>query len=260
MNSIPLGGERVGHLFVGPARRAAAGHPADATHAFDDRGVVPVRVLEPEQLGVLAPRRFVADLLLVAHFDRVVRVEPDDAVVLHVHGRHAVAGGGHEEGVVEADLQRAGLDFVVPLRPFVAAETEMPLADGAGRVARLLQERGDRRRAGRNRKGHVPRRNARAGLLPPRVRAGENGATRRRAGRSRRMGVGVAKPFLREPIKIRRAGMFRAVAGKIAVADVVCQDQHDVRLARLCVGSVGDCGGCSRRQTGRGDDERCKYA
>ena len=68
-----------------------------------------------EQLGMVLAGRLVADRLVVADLDRVGRVEADDAVVLDVHAGHAVAGGGDDEAVVEADLQRAGLDLAVPV-------------------------------------------------------------------------------------------------------------------------------------------------
>ena len=80
--------------------------------------------------------RLVADGLLVADPDRVGRVEADDAAVLDVDARHAVAGGGDEEAVVEADVERAGRDVAVPVE-VARAQPEVPLADDAGRVAGL---------------------------------------------------------------------------------------------------------------------------
>ena len=116
-------------------------HVADAADAVDDRHVVPVAGLHLEQLGVLPAGRIVADRLAVADLDRVARIEADDAVVLDVHARHAVAGGRDEEAVVEADLERAGLDVGRSSRGCPLAEAEVPLADDAGRVAGLLQDR-----------------------------------------------------------------------------------------------------------------------
>ena len=95
------------------------GHPADAADAVDDRVVVAVAAsaLELEQLGILAPGRLGADFFAIAHLDRIGGIESDDAMVLHIDARHAVAGRGHDEGVVEADLERPGLDLAVPIRP-----------------------------------------------------------------------------------------------------------------------------------------------
>ena len=69
--------------------------------------------------------------------DRVVGIEADHAVVLDVDAGHAVAGGGDDEGVVEADLERAGLDLAVPVE-VAGAQAEVPFADDAGAVAGLL--------------------------------------------------------------------------------------------------------------------------
>ena len=50
--------------------------------------------------------------------------------------------------VVEADVERAGLDLAVPVGVAGRAEAEVPLADDAGRVAGALQHRRQRRPAG----------------------------------------------------------------------------------------------------------------
>ena len=77
---------------------------------------------------------------LVADLDGIVGIEADDAVVLDVDARHAVARGRDDEAVVEADFERAGLDLAVPIG-LAVAEAEVPFADDAGGVAGLLQDR-----------------------------------------------------------------------------------------------------------------------
>ena len=57
--------ERVGHVFVHPARVLAARHPTDAADAVDDGHVMAVRVLELEQLRMFRASRIIADLALV---------------------------------------------------------------------------------------------------------------------------------------------------------------------------------------------------
>ena len=79
--------------------------------------------------------------LVVVDLDRVGRVEADDAMVLDEDAGHAVAGGGHDEAIVEADLERAGLDLAVPIEGSSLAQAEVPLADDAGRVAGLFEDR-----------------------------------------------------------------------------------------------------------------------
>ena len=128
-------GERVRHLLVIPAGRFPSGHPADAADAVDDGHVVPVGVLEFEQLRVLASGRFVTDFLLVTDVDRIVRIEPRDTMVLDIHGWNAVAGGRHDESLVEADFQWSRLDLAVPIRPAFGAQPYVPFADHARAIA-----------------------------------------------------------------------------------------------------------------------------
>ena len=82
--------------------------------------------------------------------------------------------------VVEADLERAGLDLAVPV-DVALAQAEVPLADDAGRVARLLEHRRQRRPAGlddqRASPGRMPVPCLRHGVL-----AGQQRVARRRAG------------------------------------------------------------------------------
>ena len=77
-------------------------------------------------------------------------------MVFDVDAWHAIAGGRDDESVVEADLERAGLDLAVPIDRAVT-QSEMPFADDAGRVAGLLQHRGERGTPGRDDQGRVPR-------------------------------------------------------------------------------------------------------
>ena len=147
MNDDRLAREDVGHVFVFPERGLAACHVADAADAVDDRLVVPVARVHLQQFGMLGARRHIADLPAVVDADRIGRVEPDDAPVLDIHARHPIAGRRHDERVVEADARSGRRDLAVPVRATRRAQTEMPLADDAGRVAGTFQHRGQGRRA-----------------------------------------------------------------------------------------------------------------
>ena len=46
------------------------------------------------------------------------------------------------------------------------------------------------------------------------------------------MKIGEPATFLRQPIKVRRAGMFGAVAAEIAEADIVGKYEYDIRSTR----------------------------
>ena len=145
--------------------------------------------------GSVLARRLAAEGLVVADLDRVGRVEADDPVVLDVNTRHAVAGRGHDEAVVEADLERAGLDVAVPV--------DRACAPGPGATCRRRPSgsrpssaRRQRRAARFDDQPGVARQDA-GSLLAPGIFAGQQRVARGRAGRRRRVGVGEVQPLLR---------------------------------------------------------------
>src|SRR5205085_582295 len=97
--------------------------------------------VHPEQIRPVLAGRVLADRRIVVDGDRVFRVEADDAVVLDVNTRHAVAGRGQKEAIVETEFERARLDVTIPVE-FWAAEPEVPFADDAGGVTGALQHIG----------------------------------------------------------------------------------------------------------------------
>ena len=198
-----LAREDVRHVLVFPERGLAAGHVADAADAVDDGLVVAVAGMDLEEVRVAPAGRPVAERLAVAHGDRIGRIETDDAAVLDVDGRHAVAGGGHDERGIEADVGRARSNLAVPVRSAVRAETEVPLPHHAGRVTGPLKHAGQRRPARLDDERRVARQNAGAGLAPG-VLAGEHRVSGGRAGRSRRVGVGEPEAFAGEAVDVRR--------------------------------------------------------
>ena len=238
-----LAGEHVGHVLVDPARGLPAGHVADPADAVDDRLVVAVARLHLEQAGVRRAGRLVADRLAVADPDRVARVEADDAMAPDEHAGHAVAGRRHDEGVVEADLERARPDRAVPVDR-AGPEPEVPLADDPRRVARPLQHRGQGLAPRLDDEGGIARQDARP-LPSPGIFPREQGVSRRRAGRRRGVRVGEPQALPRQPVDVRRADPRRPVAADVAVAQVVGIDEDDIRRI-----------GGSRRTSGQGRRER----
>jgi len=67
--------------------------PAERSQIGADRVGIAALDLQPPGAGKAARR-----------VDGVLRVEADDPAVLDVHRGDAVAGGGHDEAVVEADV------------------------------------------------------------------------------------------------------------------------------------------------------------
>ena len=176
-------------------------------------------------------------------------IQPHHAAILDVDARHAVARGGNDEGVIEAHFERAGLDFAVPVR-FAVAQAQVPLSHAPGGVARLLEHGRERRAARLDDQGGVAGQNPGAGFAE-RVFPGHERVARRRAGGRRRMAVGEAHAARRQPVHVGSLHARGAVAAKIAVADIVGQDHHDVPGAPGLRG-----GGPRRRAPATGQPEK----
>ena len=108
----------VGNFVVLPEGGLAAGLLADAGKAHDKRA-----------------RR--SPLHQVIQGNRVRGIEIDHATVLHPDAGGAIARGGEQPGIVEPDLQRAGLDLAIVIGGRLRSQPQVPLADHAGGVNRL---------------------------------------------------------------------------------------------------------------------------
>ena len=133
------------------------------------------------------------------------------------------------EPAVEAGLQRPGLERRIPVghAPAVAG-AQVPLAEDAGDVALLLEHlgqgqpvRGDGERAAgaEHAAGHA---------VAPAVAPGHDAVAAGRTDRCRGVGVGEAHALAGQPVAVRRR-VRAAVAGQVAVPQVVGQDDDDVR-------------------------------
>ena len=196
-----------------------------------------------EQFRMLAAGRLVAHLVAVADLDRIGRIETLDLVVPHEDARHAIAGRRKEEGVIEAQFERAGLDHRIVIE-VAAAEPQMPFAHLPRRIAGFFQERGDGRLRGVDGKRGLAAEDMIALGVAEGVLAGDERIAGWRADRGRGVGVGEADAFAGELIDVRRLDLGRAIAAEIAVADVVGQDEDDVGRSRrgtssFCIGDSG---------------------
>lgn len=207
-----LASEGVGHIFVSPASGMATRHPADAADAIDDGHVVAVGVFEFEEVWVFCAGGVGADFFLVADFDGIVGVEVNDVAIVDVNGGDAVAGGGHDEAVVEAEVEWAGFDFAVPVGAAIRAEAEVPLADDGGFVAGGLHDGADGGGAGFDGDGGVAWGDGGAGLLAPRVDAGEESAAGGRASGGGGVAVGEHATVGGDFVEVGGFGVFGALA------------------------------------------------
>ena len=166
--------------------------------------------------------------------------------VVHFQRLHVVAVGQAIEQV-EAVLCR---------RPERRHMPEMPLADQRGRVVGLQRLRdGDlrqRQAVGVGLADHIARK-ARADRIAPRhqSRAGRRADIRRGIERRQSRALG------RHAINVRRADHAVAEHAKIAIAEIVAQDQHDIRLA---AGRLTKRRRRTRRKSIRGDGGKQELA
>ena len=158
----------------------------------------------------------------------------ENVVVADEDGRDAVAGGGHEEGGLEADFEGARLDIMVPVEVFLVAESEVPFADEAGGVSSLEEEFGEGRGIGGDGERGVAREDAPCHVITERVLPGEEGVARGGADGGRRVGIGPAEAFIGEAVDVWSLEVFGvcAVAGEVAIAKVVDEDDDDVGVGR----------------------------
>ena len=140
-------------------------------------------------------------------------------------------------------------------RAEVRQEAEMPLADQRGAIARLPEQR--RQRGMARRQADIPGRRRIDRLLEPDrqpvlIAAGDQRRARRRADGRIGVGLGEPHPFQREAVDVRRRVVELAVATHIRVAEIVRQDEDDVRLAGL--GGDAARGRQGERAGGAGDE------
>ena len=132
---------------------------------------------------------------------------------------------------------------------------EMPLADEGRVVAVLPDERGNRRMAWRqpgSGRAFSRQRLLQPDFQPLRIASGDKRAPRRRADRRRGVGTRELDALLREPIEVGRLVIGAAVAAQIAVAQIVREDEEDVRpgTLRRAVSRNGTYRGSHRRTGG----------
>ena len=70
---------------------------------------------------------------------RIFGVEVEYSVVFHVNLRDTIVGGRQQEATVKSDLQRAGLEFIIPIRPFIATKPKVPFTDDGSFISCTLQ-------------------------------------------------------------------------------------------------------------------------
>ena len=153
-----------------------------------------------------------------------VMVFDEDAALVIVILRHG-------ELVVEAELKRAGFEFLGEVDARLGAVAEVPFADEAGGVAVLLQQRSDRRT-----RGFDEERVERVGdtavvqRRAPAIAAGDECIAGGRADGGRRVGFGEAPALAGEAVEVGRADEpgIGTVGTEAAVAIIVAEDDDDV--------------------------------
>ena len=198
----------------------------------EEEGVVPVPVDEVGPLAGELRGLVLLQLVLLAaleHRNDAVRVPPGDRLdIQRVSAGPAridvVHSGGHAVEVVEAAVER------VEEPP----HAELPLADRRVRVAGGLERVGDRAVVDAERApGSADRRHGLGVqfLAPALLVAADHQAVARRVAHGRGHVAGhEAHPVLAERVDVRRRDAGAAVRGNRAVAEVVREQEDDVRL------------------------------
>src|SRR6516164_3367139 len=179
---------------------------------------------------MLLAGRFVSDWVLIVDHDGIAGIEPHHAAPLDVHAGHAVAGGGKDERVIEADFQRSRLDFTVPIRSFFA-QSEVPFAYRASNISGLLEHKREGIPSRLDDQRRITWQNAGA-ALPPGIFAGHQRISRGRTGGRWRMRIAEAHALFRQPVDVWRAHACGAVAAHVPVPKVVGVHVDDVRPPR----------------------------
>ena len=148
-------------------------------------------------------------------------------MVLNEYARDAIAGGGDDEAVIEADLQWTRLDRAVPV-DVSGAQPEVPFSNACRRIACTAENARNGHRAGIDNQCRVSGKDAgpalAPGILPCQQRIAAGGA-----GRGGRVGIGEAKPLPGQMIDVRRLHLGRAVAADISITQIIGDDDNDIR-------------------------------
>ncbi len=116
-------------------------------------------------------RGVVIEWLFVSDPQRICWIEVFHMAVFHKDLGDTVIGRWQEETMIEADIERTGPQFAVPVRCGIT-EAEVPFADRRGGVSRPFQDRGEGLGPGLD-DGRTVRRCNPGSFLPKGIRAGE---------------------------------------------------------------------------------------
>ena len=138
--------DTIGDVFILPSRPVATLHISDARYTVHNSLIVPMIhawVQLGEQLGMRLSQWFTLERHVIAHLDRILRVEPHHTLILHPHTRYTIARSRHDVRVVEPDVRRSRCDVSVPiLRARRVGQSQVPLSHGSRHVALRTEEVG----------------------------------------------------------------------------------------------------------------------
>ena len=224
----------VSKVLIAETGGVASGVEANAADAIVDGAVVAVAPVHLELITVADACFVVRAGFFVAYPERVLGVEVEHAVVLHIDLGDTVIGGGQQEGIIKTNLEWARLEVAVPVR-FVCSQSKVPLADDRCFVARLLQQvrHGDDFRLDQG--GRVGACNSGA-FDTKGVGASKKRVAGWRAGGGGAVTAGELQTLGSELINVRGLDVFRfgAIATDVSVAEVVRHDDDDIWFYRAC--------------------------
>jgi hypothetical protein len=86
------------------------------------------RVAMSDTSGVILTR------LLPSNPERIFRIKIQDAMIFHIHLRHAIVCRRKQEAGIKTKFERSWLEITIPVRPLFPTETEVPFSDHSGAI------------------------------------------------------------------------------------------------------------------------------
>ena len=177
---------------------------------------------------------FAGERLSVAHLDGCRSVVVGHPAVFDVNARHAVGCGRHDVVVVKTQVAGRAVKLSVPvLCGGLAAQSQVPFADGCGGVSRPVHEVGH---------GGLFRSDDHAGIACRHVRPGsaegilpcEQGVARGGGGGGAGVHVGESHAVARQAVDRGSLDAGGTVARKVAISQVVGHEKNDIGFHVLC--------------------------
>ena len=132
-------GNDIGYFLVFPQGRFSTSHPADTWNAVDDGIVMSLAGFQLHQFRIFFSRRPVTHLVVIAHGNRVRRVQSGHPSIFYKHTRHTIYRSRNNELVVKADALSVRFNQSVKVGSSCRSQPQMPFSHGACMIPRFVK-------------------------------------------------------------------------------------------------------------------------